>query len=1064
LRVYHSNRLEHLAARLAGLLGEPMGDWATPETVVVQSQGMQRWLDLMLARHLGISANLVYPFPASFVWTVYRSLVPSLPEHSGYDREPLFWRLLACLEAVPEDAPSLAGLRHFLAPTDAWERAELAARLAGLLDRYQVFRPDWIDTWDRGDSAHWQGWLWRRLLSPDDPHRVRLHRECLARLQTLHEAPPGLPARVSVFGISALPPLYLQVLQAIAHLTEVHLFLLNPCEQYWGLIQAERDIARQYGDDPETIDSYFETGNRLLASMGRLGRDTHYLLIEIEADPLDLFESPGEDSLLHCLQQDILQLENRGDNRRLGESAGPPLTTLDAADTSVRIQVCHTAMREVEVLHDQLLALLAERPGLTAADIVVMTPDIERYAPAIRAVFATAEPAIPFSVADRRPVSQSPLVEAFLGILDLCDSRFPVDRVLRLLECGSLRGRFGLSEADLPLITGWLRDTAVRWGVDAAGRSALDLPATPEHTWRAGLERLLLGFALPAREQALYREILPFDGVEGDGARVMGRLVRFIRVLVAACEDLQRVRSPAAWEARLGALLEEFFADDDASEAERELLRVALALLAASADEGGFGAALDLGAVRYWLLAHLSEADAGGFLGAGVTFCTLMPMRSVPFRVVCLIGLNDGSFPRPQTTLDIDLMAKKPRRGDRTRRWEDRYLFLEALLSAREVLYLSFVGRSVRDNAPIPPAVLVSELLDYIQQGFRAHDGGDPLEQIGTEHPLQSFSPRYFGDEPRLFSYAAPLCEAIRERAGGEVRALWSGSLAAPEALWQTVELERLLGFFQHPARFLLRERLAALIPEQVAPPEPREPFLLEPWVDARIRQRILAARDTATTPAELLPLIRAAGLLPHGTLGELLYWREAGIVRPLARALEQAPPGLPGPPAVDLSLGGFRLHGWLDGITAEGRLAHGVHPLNARQRLRLWIQHLVLNCLGLPGVAPRSRWLGLGEPLRLRPVANADDLLRALLELYWAGLSEPLPVFPRSGWAWLEAGPETGLEKAWHCWHGGFKQHPESQDPYYQLLYREHDPIDGRFAELAARIWLPLGEHSETE
>jgi len=1064
LRVHHGNHLERLAARLSALIAEPEGDWTTPEVVVVQSQGMQRWLDLALARELGISAHLHYPFPASFVWEIYRALDPELPEQSGFEREPLFWRVLAALDGVPEGDARLAPLRQFLAPTDAWERAELAARLAGLLDAYQVFRPDWINAWDGGDTPHWQGWLWQRLSSPDQPHRVALHRACMERLATLTEAPPGLPARISIFGIIALPPLYLEVFQAIARFTEVHLFLLNPCQEYWGLIQAERQIARQYGDDPDTVDGYLETGNRLLASLGRLGRDTHHLLSEIESDTVEQFHSPGEDSLLHCLQHDILCLQNRGDNRRLDEPEGPPITPLGAGDTSVRVQVCHTAMREVEVLHDQLLALMGELPGLTAADIVVMTPDIERYAPAIRAVFATAEPPIPFSVADRRPATQSPLVEAFLGILDLCDSRFPVDRVLGLLECESLRTRFGLSEADLPLITQWLRDTTVRWGVDAAGRAALDLPATAEHTWRAGLERLLLGFALPAKEQALYRGILPYDGVEGEGARVMGRLVRCIRVLVATCEDLRSPRSPGHWQARLTGLLGDCFADDDAGEAERELLRAALELFATSAMEGGFQAPLELGTLRHWLTTHLNEASVEGFLGGGVTFCTLMPMRSVPFRVVCLIGFNDASFPRPQTTLDIDLMAHKPRRGDRSRRWEDRYLFLEALLSAREVLYLSFVGRSVRDNAEVPPAVLVSELLDYIRQGFCAHDGNDPLAQIRTEHPLQSFSPRYFGDDPRLFSHAAHLCEAIRARASQRPRPLWTEPLAEPEPLWRAVELSRLLDFFRHPARFLLRERLAALLPEQAVLPAPREPFLLEQWVDARIRQRLLEAREHGQQAMEVLPLVRAAGLLPHGTLGELLYWREAGMLQPLLKALDSAPGKLAEPPPVILELQGFRLHGWLDGVTVEGRLAHGVHPLNPRQRLALWIQHLVLNCLGLSGVAPVSRWLGLGEPLRLRPVLDADQRLAELLELYWQGLRAPLPAFPRSGWAWLEAGGESGLEKAWQCWHGGYNHDGEGMDPYYRLLYHGQDPIDADFVALAARIWLPLREHSDDD
>lgn len=1059
LRVYHSNRLERLADSLAKLLAQPVGNWSTPEVVVVQSQGMQRWVDLALASRLGISANLHYPFPAALIWELYTLVLAELPELSAYDRETLFWRVLGCLGQVPEDDPTLLPLRQFLAPADAWERAELAARLAALLDRYQVFRSDWISAWDSGQQPHWQAWLWRQLLAQDPEHRVVLHRRCLERLETLKGPPVGLPARLMVFGIAALPPLYLEMFQAIARLTQVHLFLLNPCEEYWGLIQAERSIARQYGDDPETIDSYLETGNRLLASLGRLGRDTHHLLTEIDPTAEALFESPGEGCLLHCLQTDILRLQNRGANRRVEEPQGPAVTALDPGDGSLAIQVCHTPTREVEVLHDRLLALLAESPDLSAADIVVMTPDIETYAPAIRAVFSTAEPHIPFTVADRRPADRSPVVEAFLGILDLCDSRFPVDRVLKLLECTALREHFGLTEGDLPTITGWLRDTAVRWGLDAQGRAALDLPATTEHTWWSGLERLLLGFALP--EQRLYREILPFDGVEGEGARVMGRLVRFLRRLRNTCETLRHCRPPSAWRDTLGTLLGEFFSDEEASEGELELLRATLELLVETADGAGFTATLPLGGLRHWLKDHLGETGAEGFLGGGVSFCTLMPMRSVPFRVVCLIGFNDGSFPRPQTTLDIDLMARHPRRGDRSRRWEDRYLFLEAILSARELLYISYVGRGVRDNAPIPPAVLVSELQDYIRQGFSGPDGGDPLARIRTEHPLQPFSPRYFDGRSGLYSYAAPLCEALEERGTHPPRVLWAGPLAPPEPLWREVELQRLVSFFQHPSRYLLRERLGTRLLTQESPPEPREPFLLESWVDTRIRERLLAAREDPQGAMATLPLVRAAGMLPHGSPGEVLYWKEVGILRPLLKALDQAPGFLPEPLPVDLRLGGFRLSGWLDALTVQGRLAHGVRPLSPRERLALWIHHLVLNCLAPQGVVPRSRWLGLGDAWRLGPVARADELLQELLSLYWEGLQQPLPAFPRSGWAWLTGG-ERRLDKARLAWQGDYQHSGEALDPYHQLLYRGRDPIDEHFEALAARIWWPLGEHGE--
>lgn len=1090
LKVYHSNRLERLIERLTDSLRVPAADPFAPDIILVQSNGMRRWITMELARRLGVAANLQFPFPSTFIWETYRSLLPETPAESPFAVAMLVWRVLHCLDALA-DAPAFASLQGYLRNADRLERYQLAHAIAAALERYSIYRPDWIKRWEDGQDSHWQAALWRRLAADGAWHRVRVQQAFLARLAARKQRPAELPARIACFGIASLPVAYLEVLNQLAQWCDIQLYLLNPCRQYWGLIQAEREIAR-HATDADAEELYLETGNRLLASLGRQGRDFHHLIAEIDAHPVELFEDVAEDSLLHCLQADILDLHNRGRNHavcRFDELSQPiPATPLAADDVSVQIHACHSPLREVEVLHDQLLALFQRYPDLEAGDVVVMTPDIELYAPAIRAVFTTAESErrIPFGVADRPLRAESALAAAFLSLLELPGGRFTVNRVMALLEAPVIQRRFGLCEADLPLIADWLRQTGVRWGIDGASRAALELPPTTEHTWKAGLERLLLGFALPAEGCRLYEQVLPFDAIEGESARIMGRLQHFARQLFELQHVLAGDKTVPAWRQVLQQLLDEFIAAADVHEQERETVRATLAKLEECAAQAGFNGAVPLAVVRAWLTQNLDEREgAEGFLSGGVTFCEMTPMRSIPFRVVCLLGLNHDSYPRPQRQVDFDLLTRYPRRGDRSHRQEDRYLFLEALLAARDALYISYVGSNIRDNAPIPPSVLVSELLDYIRQGFYPKDNpsGDPAALLVTRHPLQPFSRRYFEQSPeggaRLFSYSRLLGQAAREQGRGQQEAapLFRRPLPEPEDEFRRLDLQALISFFHNPARYLLRNRLKVTLREGEPVLPTSEPFQLERFVEDDIRRDLLKLQLAGRGSGDILPIVRAKGLLPHGQIGQSLYSREARRVKPLL--------ALCGPDVgqsnktyeVDLSLGEFHLTGWLNQLSADGLLLVEAKPLSARYYLTLWIRHLALNCLKPHGVARISVWQGLSEEdekkrqelgpvaekgrLELGPVAEPEAMLLDLLRLYWDGLREPLQFFPRSALAYMLAGKEQDpLEQAHKRWRGGEKTWGESEDIYYRLAFRGRQPLDAEFAALSKRVFDPLLAH----
>jgi exodeoxyribonuclease V gamma subunit len=1068
---HRSNRLETLTDRLSQLLKQPLRSPLAPELMVVQSNGMARWLALRLADRLGVCANVRWRFPASFLWEMSRVVLRQLPATSAFDKPVLVWRLLELLREVGT-APCFEPVRAYLGDRgDDFRRYELAYHIADCFDQYLIYRPDWIRKWEAGEGEHWQAELWRRLSRRGEAHRVRVQEQFSQALADGAFDQARLPERITIVGVAALPPLYLDLLAGLARYADIHWFLLDPCREYWGDIRPERDIAR-LGEDIDPEEAYLTVGNPLLASFGKQGRDFLDLLQAYPRSEWEQFVEPVGAELLPCLQADILHLRERG-----GDEC-PPLT-LRPDDRSVQVHVCHGPMREVEVLHDQLLALFQAQPDLRPSDVIVMTPDIATYGPLIEAVFDSAprERRIPFSVADQGVQAENPLVEVFFNLLDLGGGRFDAAQVLGLLAAPAIRRRFGLAEADLDRIRRWVREAGIRWGIDAGIKTTWELPATAEHTWRAGLDRLLLGYALPGGDRELYGDILPYDDVEGSEAQALGQLHSFTEALFGLDAQLRERRPVATWVSTLTAVLEQFFDAREREEGQLQLMRDALTALNEQADLAALTEPLSLAVIKSALRREINTADdqPGRFLGGGVTCCAMVPMRSIPFPVVCLIGMNDDAYPRPQRPVDFDLMAARFRRGDRSRRQDDRYLFLETLLSARRFLYISYVGQSIRDNAVLPPSVLVGELLDTVNRGFRrADDSGRASEQLITRHPLQAFSRRYFIGDGRWFSYAREWVEASRHTGRGaqDTVPLLAGELPEAEPAARSLTLEGLARFFKNPARWLLRERLGIRPDPDEEDLETREPFVLDGLESYALTGRMLDLYLDRRPVTEIAKVMQASGALPHGQVGECVFAQaQERVVRfagRLGRILTSRKTDWLN---LDLTLGEFRLTDRLTGLTPKGWVGYRLAGMKAADYLNLWLHHLALNVMSPPGVLLQSHWIAEDKDVILEPVAEPEPQLRALLDLYWQGSRRLVHFFPKSALAYVqqlrkEPNSDKAARLAHMAWEGSDYREGsvERDDPYYQLAFRDTDPLNKEFEALAMAVFEPLFTHVRVE
>jgi exodeoxyribonuclease V gamma subunit len=1099
IHLYSSNRLEILADTFAELLHSYPLPPLQKETILIQSRGMARWLAMETASRLNIWANCDCPFPNTFIRSIYKLLLPDIPDISSYDKEYIIWQLMDILPELVKE-PYLKKVASYLHSGDDLKLYQLSYETADLFDQYTLFRPQMILDWENEankvpDEQKWQSALWRMLVSrlsqnqhANEHHRARILQLFKNKILSPSFDPAILPSRISIFGISSLPPYHLTVLAALARHIDLHFFIMNPCMEYWFDIVADRDIvkiSRKEATEKEML--HLKQGNSLLASMGHLGRDFMAMLQELYVEDHDSFAEPDGNTLLSYIQQDILYLRDNSQGASLDKKP------INNNDSSIIFHSCHSPMREIEVLHDQLLDIFnsdnTDEP-IEPRDILVMAPEIDEYEPLIKAVFdadSSTRNKIPYSISDQSIRRTSKYIEIFFDILLLPQSRFSSLDVVRILQAEAVKNRFGIDDKDFDTIEKWIRETYICWGIDQAHKTSLQLPPHRENTWQAGLDRLLLGYAMSGQNQVLFENILPYDHIEGNNTEVLGNFLDFTESIFSLSETLRQKHSLAEWSEILLLTKDKLMLADEKSESEDRILHRLLYRLSELEEQTSCNKKVDLNVVRSFLISSLDErfspiAGDKGFLAGGVTFCSMLPMRAIPFKVICLLGMNDGKYPRSSRRKSFDLIAMAPKRGDRSRRYDDRYLFLETILSARNKLSVSFVGQSIQDGTKRPPSVLVSELMDYIDQGFIQIDSQEEsfvslTNNLTTLHHLQPFHPDYFrtkSHQEKLFSYSAENCEAAIALTSQQekIASLFATPLPTPADKYKQVELHELVRFFNHPVRYLLVKMIGIAPIEENQALEVSEPFTLRGLVRYKLENDILEQLLSGHDCDKFYHIKKAAGELPHGKIGKIFFKQLVTELQSFHRSLAELVSGQElEQRQVNLKIGDYTVKGHLENVGRKGLILYRYASIKPKDVIRSWISHLVLNSQeeSDPTGTDKNTFLaGKNNIYKYVPVNESNHLLGELLDLYWHGLTEPLHFFPKASFVFAQEihkgkNKKEALGKAFIEWEGnGFNKKGEKNDPYNMLCCKDMELSNPLFMEQAKKVFLPAFLHQE--
>lgn len=1072
--VYESTCFEQLWSRFQTTLSEPQSSALANERIVVPGRGWENRLNQRLASAFGCWAQFRFQLFGSWVGETLEHL---LDDELAPQREPdsLTWDIAALLPGLSRE-PQFAAIRGYLASagdTDSRPLIDLARCIAGLFDRYLLYRPELIDAWEAGRSwpapvveipahADWQRMLWTKIR---ERRQFRSVHAMVGDLRTrLHDGnidPTQLDERVSVWLNAGIAPVHLAFLEAVGWHSAVSVYVLTPADEFWGDMRGRRQLLKQLRDTPQPLsefcrENHLELMHPLLASLGDLSRQQQMLMVDCDSEPWrfhELEESPptAQLSLLGELQSDI---------RRAHEPERRELPS----DSSVRIHSCHSPLREVEVLHAQIRDALESDPSLPPEEIAVFCPDVAIYAPLVRAVFGVTEAGrpghIPFHLAGASLRRVRPVADAFFQLLDVLPGRFSVGTILDALRAEAIGASAGLRRDDVARLSEWIEAAGIRWGLDVRHREAEQLPPSPLNTWQHGLDRLLLGYAMPPGSECLVGDVLTLDRAEGLDAVLPGRLWGFLSRLKSWRDRLSDPRPIVAWRETLTAFARQML-DDTADGQGLERLIAALDKLVQLAESSDFHQPLPLPVVARELSRQVDDMSGGaGVRVGGVTFCGLDDLRSLPFRVVGLLGMNDGAFPRADRPLRFDLMTESPRPGDSTSRGEDRHLFLEALLAARERLIITFQGQNDRDQKLRPASAVVEELLDAIERSEPV-DSGETTAKSGVfvRHPLQSFSPRYFaGDDERLYGFdRGALTAAEQLSAHATARPVFATPVREQIELLEEIRTHDLRRLLERPWTLYL-ERLGIFIEEPVEATGDHEPLLLDALEQWAVGDRWLTARLAGQSSDRLSRWLLQSGQLPAGSLGQrVLAELQRQGEEVLRNAAEAGIARVGDKLHIEMECAGVRIVGDLPGWSSQTIQRVTYSKISSKRIPGLWLDTLLATAarkrrcrqpailVGRPGKSDSRVMI---DP----PTAAAARVhLEQLVNLSRAARETPLPLFPESLAVVTDAlrhdanalsDMDQLLRRARREYEGNPHKPGSSQDPSVKAAFAGQDPF----------------------
>ena len=1010
IHLFLSNRLETLADALISHIASNSGHPLIPDTLVVQNRGISRWLNLRIAEVSGIQMNTRYLYPRAIIDSLLEGINPDYKSGkiSRFSKDVLFWRIYKSLPKWSTH-PKARVLKQYLESdaesTSFLRRYQLAMKIAQYMDQLQTYRPDLLTSLvNKNQASDWVSFIWQSLshnsLETPPPD---LYKSFGDQVDKLESKPDFWPESLHVFAISSLPPIYLHLLKKASKWMPVYIYLTQPSPLYWGdQISKKKQLISQDKIRPN------QTGHGLLGNFGKQGQDFLNTLIDVEvfaSDESELFEQADSGNLLGKLQNDLYQIN-------------PPSTPKSLIENSegIQVHVCHSPRREIEALRDELFSRFEADPDLTPDQVVIMAPNIETYAASIRSVFGTENQIlnerIPYSIADYSTRSSSTVAHAYLSLLDLLESRFSANEVMNFISIPSISKSFDFQQEDWNVLRTWIEDTGIRWGLNSDHRKKTSGIAFAEYSWQQGVDRLTSGYCIHPDEESEWKSTNPHPGIEGNALPLLNRFLEIWQFLKKHQGLASQSISVSAWLEIIREMIEFLFGRSDQQLEECQSLLSLLSdilqeTIVAETDEP-----MTLSVIRSFLEERLAlDFSAGSFFSGTVTFCSLKPMRNVPAKFIGLLGMSENAFPRRDDKSEFTEFPDGSRIGDRSRREDDRYLFLESLLAARMHLYISYTGIESQTLNEQPASIVVEELLDALDEYYEFRHKASARETLVIKEPLQPFSPSNFLPTKPI-SYSRADLDAAESLIGEKSSrsGLMAPGISIRTDIPQSIPLEAFLKFFLNPCRYWLSQRLETSFPFQVRSLEDIEPIESNGLLDYHRGDTMLKHPEILTGENEYL----LNDFLPVGALRESTLRKLTPDAQSILTQWSAIPAENPSTCQVNLQFKDLLLQGRIRGVSDEAYKKMRFGKLRSADILSAWLEHLVV-CQKTKNPDFRTHLIGREESVSFKKPADPGPELMKLHELFIKGQESALPFFLDTAYLFSKAtvSPSPGARKS---------------------------------------------------
>ncbi|WWP02192.1 MAG: exodeoxyribonuclease V subunit gamma [Candidatus Dasytiphilus stammeri] len=1055
-KLYHSNHLDiHQMLVSYYMKHMPLANPLTSEIIIVQSISMSEWLKKKFLEDLSIIANITtYSSFTDFIWDMFICVLSDIPSESFLSKENIMWKLMTILPNMDKNPECEIFNTYLSRDFDKCRLLQLAMSIAELYNIYLIYRPEWLIRWERGEwvnnismkTQKWQACIWNKIiqytrdLNQPILHFANLYQIFIQKIDETKKIIKGLPERVFVFS-NSIPPIYLNILKALSNQLNIHFFFTNPCRYYWSdsYLPKQKDQTDKKTSFIFHLNEIPKYGNPLLASWGKIGSDSLYLLSNIDyRAEIDAFVDINPNNLLHIIQHDILELEDHSINfTKENLKFSKKKRLLNPEDQSLRIHICYNQLCEIEILQYELFKIISENPELKPSDIIVIVSDIDHYAPFIQAVFGnySSEYYLPFSIYDINVRQKYSVIQVFLKIITICDhwDKFSSEEIINLLELPILRLKFNINDKNLSDLRSNLNELDIIW----TNFNSLII---------SGNTNNLSDFF------NINKQILDSDLVE--------HLIIFLTYLHKWRIFLSKSRLFIEWKPICHHLINDFFIRDVADNNTEEILIFI---------ENQWDKILSYGIINYTervsikLLSNVliscldQKKNAPNFFDNVIHFCTMMPRRgAIPFKVVCMIGMNDEfyKFPSSSPAVVFNLMIQNPQCGDMTNRHEDRYYFLEALISARKIFYISYIIRAFQYKTELLQLGFVGEIIDYIAYSFYLPETKlldlDISAQIVRKHLiiLHTYSTSF--DYLKMIKNHL-LKDNNKIYKNKSYKKFTLKKVLAP--IFNDIKLKDLIRFWQHPVRTFFNKRLSVyFLKKQVSD---TKYFFLKNFNCYKFNTNLLNLLIKNQDPSILIDSYQPIWKNYNYFLDHFFCQQQRVMAKIVARIKPYYSSNRENK-KIHITIADIQLSGYLSEVQTNGLVRWRPYRLNFKDGLFLWLEHLIYCFMNKnSNSVGKSIMFGQGNTqwcFNALSKQEATYWLTNFIKGYQNGMGNPLLLLPKTGGSWLKASYNyinssichektiqiQARQKLIQTWNE--KIVGDCHDPYFQCLFHTLD------------------------